>query len=155
MSFVDGDDVMSPRYVQTLYEAYARELAHNHGRRTLAMVRSRHVLPGDAHRVAESIRCGDGGPRGRRCLRRLLIGRFGHTAWGGIASRQLYLDIPFSPIHRGPYRHSRLRLSSVGSSLYIALANALTRENLLYGFSMFLNANYNTANSNNEVDQAY
>ena len=98
VSFVDGDDVVSPRYVQTLYEAYVRELAYSRGGRTLAMVQSRRVLPrempvewpdptGVETEVLEGI----------EALRRLLIGRFGCAAWGGIAPRELYLDAPFPP----------------------------------------------------------
>ena len=89
---------MSPRYVQALYEAYARGHVRSHGKLTMATVQSRYVLPRetsvewpDPTDAETEVLAGD------EALRRLLIGRLGHAAWGRIAPRLLYLDVPFPP----------------------------------------------------------
>lgn len=92
VSFVDGDDVVSPYYLQLLYDAHGgvpgRMVAGNARRLGKDEVtpiewqstprRTRTVSPHEA-------------------IREYLRWELGQAAWGRLASRDLYLRIPFEP----------------------------------------------------------
>lgn len=92
VTFVDGDDVVSPEYVRSLYETYALGTAE----RRMALVASMSVYSG-------CVLDGWPTPEGAdvevldrdEALRRLCLRRIGHTSWGKLAPRRLYLDAPF------------------------------------------------------------
>ncbi len=94
ISFVDGDDVVSPDYVQALYGTYVSGGA---GRR-MAVVHARSVRP-----FEETVTWADPSTAGmerlerREVQRRLLLGNIGHASWARLAPRELYEEFPFMP----------------------------------------------------------
>lgn len=99
VTFVDGEDFVSPHYVRALYEA--------HGGRADRMVRASFVpsFPmGQAEGELQGLSDGLDVMRGARVIegtgavcRSFLLGEFPHYAWGTLAERGLYERAPFEP----------------------------------------------------------
>ena len=92
VSFVDGDDVVSPRYLRLLYDAHEGVPGR--------------MVAGNARRLADGVAAPvewESIPRGIRCLssheaiREYLRWEISQAAWARLAPRDLYLRIPFEP----------------------------------------------------------
>lgn len=92
VTFVDGDDVVSPHYLSLLFEA--------HGGRVGRMVvgKAMGVRDGEAGFIAwpDALRGGRVLAR-NEAIREYLRWEIGLVAWGRLAPRELYLRIPFEP----------------------------------------------------------
>ena len=94
ISFVDGDDIVSPDYVQALYSTYVSGVA---GRR-MAVVHAMTLRP-----FEKPVAWGDPITADIEKLqryevqRRFLLRRVGLASWARLAPRELYEEFPFMP----------------------------------------------------------
>ena len=94
ISFVDGDDVVSPDYVRALYATYVSGGA---GRR-MAMVHAKSVNPSEVPVVWADPNETDIERLSREEVqRRLLLKSIGPASWARLAPRELYEEFPFAP----------------------------------------------------------